>query len=131
MGRPDNQKIDVETLKRQLRREMDEKIQLALEAYSDESEEDGGLTLVLVGDPEDSGDDVEDDGDQGGNNPTKPFIDVKFRNKNNKLVKPTESNAFGNILKSSDGTLSVSVDGKIIDDQKGIEKYKIRIKRID
>lgn len=131
MGKPDNQNIDIETLRRQLRQEFDERVRFSIgEALDARDEgENGAVSLVLSdSDPEDA---TEEDLDDDNTSATKPFIDVKFRNARNVLTRPTEANAFGKILKSSDGTLSVNVDGKIEDDQTGIEKYKIRIKRID
>lgn len=134
MGKPDNQKTDIETLIRQLRRDIDEKIKRAIKRYDDELKEDddGILYLTWTGSGENPEDDTEDDDDgKEDKNPVKPFIQVKFRNNNGIFTKPTESNSFGEILTSSDGTVSVNVRGTIEDKQSGIEKYKIRIKRID
>jgi hypothetical protein len=131
MKKPDNQRNDLEALRRQLRQEfkgialelIEEKIDLVLldnEGVSgtpstDDNPEDG------------TGDDDDDDKGKG----PAPFVEVKFKNNNGIFTRATESNSFGNILVSSDGTSTVNVVGKIFDDTQGIESYKIRIKRID
>lgn len=131
MKKPDNQRNDLEALRRQLRQEfkgialelIEEKIDLVLldnEGISgtpttDDNPEDG------TGDDDDEKDDK---------NPA-PFVEVKFKNNNGIFTRATEANSFGDILVSSDGTSTVNVVGKIFDDTPGIESYKIRIKRID
>lgn len=129
MKKPDNQRNDLEALRRQLRQEfkaialelIEEKIDLVLldnEGISGLSGSDD--------DPEDIDDDDEDD-----DKDLAPFVEVKFKNNNGIFTKATESNSFGDTFKSSDGTVTMNVTGKIFDDSPGIESYKVRIKRID
>jgi hypothetical protein len=131
MKKPDNQRTDLEALRRQLRQEFREIATDIVEEKIDEvllSGDSGSGTTATAEDPE-----GDDDGDKKDPNPPKPapFINVKFRNANKIFTVPTESNAFGDILLASDGTSTVNVVGRIFDDTAGIESYKIRIKRID
>jgi hypothetical protein len=125
---PDNQRVDIEAMRRQLRQEFRG---VAIELIEEKLNElilveDGfGSPSGVPDDPE--GDDDDDDDEKG----VPPFVDVKFRNVNKIFTRPTESNYFGDILLSSDGTSNVNVVGRIFDDTPGIESYKIRIKRID
>jgi hypothetical protein len=131
MKKPDNQRNDLEALRRQLRQEfkgialelIEEKIDLVLL-----DNEGVSGTPSTDDNPEDGTGD--DDDDDKGKDPA-PFVEVKFKNNNGIFTRATESNSFGNILVSSDGTSTVNVVGKIFDDTPGIESYKIRIKRID
>lgn len=131
MKKPDNQRNDLEALRRQLRQEfkgialelIEEKIDLVLldnEGVSGTSSTDDN--------PEDGTGDEDDDGKD--KDPA-PFVEVKFKNNNGIFTKATESNSFGETFKSSDGTITMNVMGRIFDDTPGIESYKIRIKRID
>jgi hypothetical protein len=133
MKKPDNQRNDLEALRRQLRQEfkgialelIEEKIDLVLL-------DNEGITGTSSTDdnPEDgTGDDDDDDKDK--DPAPAPFVEVKFRNNNGTFTRATESNSFGDILVASDGTATVNVVGRIFDDTPGIESYKIRIKRID
>ena len=128
MKNPDNQRVDIEAMRRQLRQEFRG---VAIELIEEKLNElilveDGfGSPSGVPDDPE--GDDDDDDDEKG----VPPFVDVKFRNVNKIFTRPTESNYFGDILLSSDGTSNVNVVGRIFDDTPGIESYKIRIKRID
>lgn len=133
MKKPDNQRNDLEALRRQLRQEfkgialelIEEKIDLVLL-------DNEGITGTSSTDdnPEDGiGDDDDDDKDKDPS--PAPFVEVKFRNNNGIFTRATESNSFGDILVASDGTATVNVVGRIFDDTPGIESYKIRIKRID
>ncbi len=128
MGKPDNQKIDIEALKRELRQyfnlriksEIDEALDEALFQGSDDSPYEDP-----TGDTEDGG-----TGDDPSKPEPSPTIVVKFRNNNNIFTLPTEINSFGNVLISGDGTAAVNVVGRIFDETTGIESYKVRIKRI-
>ena len=128
--KPRNTQIDIEALKVQLRQEfealirqiVEEEIDEALTSQDDDSGVDDGDSTTDPGDGS-------EDGDTGSG--TQPFIEVRFKNNNGVYMKPTELSTFGTVLVSADGTTTVNVQGKIVDDQKGIEKYKIRIKRID
>lgn len=132
MKKPDNQRTDLEALRRQLRQEFQI---IATDIVEEKIDE-----LFLVGD--DSPEDELDEDTPEAETPEEPepepepeepapFVSVKFRNKNKIFVKPNETNSFGNILLSADGTSSVNVVAKIFDETPGIEGYKIRIKRID
>ena len=131
MKKPDNQRTDLEALRRQLRQEfkgialelIEEKIDLVLL----DSEGISG-TPSTDDNPEDS---TGDDDDDGKDKDPAPFVEVKFKNNNGIFTKATESNSFGDTLVASDGTATVNVVGRIFDDTPGIESYKIRIKRID
>ena len=131
MKKPDNQRNDLEALRRQLRQEfkgialelIEEKIDLVLL----DSEGISG-TPSTDDNPEDS---TGDDDDDGKDKDPAPFVEVKFKNNNGIFTKATESNSFGDTLVASDGTATVNVVGRIFDDTPGIESYKIRIKRID
>lgn len=134
--KPDNQKVDIESLKRQMRQEFDARAkELILEEINlvllDEEDPE---RLYLIGDPDDYNpeDPLEDDITENDSDPgsVKPFISVKFRNNNKVFTIPADDKYFGEVLTSGDGTVTVNVAGKIFDDQKGIEAYKIRIKRI-
>lgn len=131
MKKPDNQRTDLEAMRRQLRQEFRG---VAIELIEEKLNElilieDGfGSPSGVPDDPEGDDDKDEDEDDEKG---VPPFIDVKFRNINKIFTRPTESNSFGEILLSSDGTSNVNVVGRIFDDTPGIESYKIRIKRID
>ena len=131
MKKPDNQRTDLEALRRQLRQEFREIATDIVEEKIDEvllSGDYGSGSTATAEDPE-----GDDDGDKKDPAPSKPapFINVKFRNANKIFTVPTEINAFGDILLASDGTSTVNVVGRIFDDTAGIESYKIRIKRID
>jgi hypothetical protein len=131
MKKPDNQRTDLEALRRQLRQEFREIATNIVEEKIDEvilSGDSGSVSTATAEDPE--GDDDGTDKDPVPPKPA-PFIDVKFRNVNKIFTRPTEINAFGDILLASDGTSTVNVVGRIFDDTAGIESYKIRIKRID
>ncbi len=130
MKKPDNQRNDLEALRRQLRQEfkgialelIEEKIDLVLldnEGITGRSSTDDN--------PEDGTGDDDDDKDKD----PAPFVEVKFKNNNGIFTKATESNSFGDTFRSSDGTITMNVMGRIFDDTPGIESYKIRIKRID
>jgi hypothetical protein len=126
LGKPDNQKIDIEALKRELRQYFNLRIK---------SEIDGALDEALFQGSDDSPyeDPAVDTGDGDTGDETKepsPTIVVKFRNNNNIFTLPTEINSFGNVLISGDGTAAVNVVGRIFDETTGIESYKVRIKRI-
>lgn len=131
MKKPDNQRNDLEALRRQLRQEFKA---IALELIEEKIDEvlldNDGITGISTTDdnPEDGTGDEEDDDKE--KDPA-PFVEVKFKNNNGIFTRATESNSFGDILVSSDGTSTVNVVGKIFDDTPGIESYKIRIKRID
>ena len=131
MKKPDNQRTDLEALKRQLRQEFTLIATDIVEEKIDEILLSGDSSAVFTRTAEDP----EGDGDGDGKDPAPskpaPFIDVKFRNVNKIFTRPTENNAFGDILLASDGTSTVNVVGRIFDNTAGIESYKIRIKRID
>lgn len=132
MKKPDNQRNDLEALRRQLRQEFKAIATDIVEEKIDEVLLDNeGITGISTTDdnPEDgTGDDDDDNGT--GKDPA-PFVEVKFKNNNGVFTKATNSNSFGDILVASDGTVTVNVVGRIFDDTPGIESYKIRIKRID
>lgn len=124
-----NNNDNLETVKRQLRQEFEE---IALNVVSrelDSSLNDGDDNPE--GEPDDTP--IDDPAPEPEPEPVtpKPFVDVKFRNVNKIFTRPTDSNSYGDILISSDGTTTVNVVGKIFDDRTNIESYKIRIKRID
>ncbi len=126
MGKPDNQKIDIEALKRELRQYFNLRIKSEIDEALDEALFQGSDDSPYEDPTGDTG-----DGDTG--DETKepsPTIVVKFRNNNNIFTLPTEINSFGNVLISGDGTAAVNVVGRIFDETTGIESYKVRIKRI-
>lgn len=128
MKKPDNQRTDLEALRRQLRQEFREIATNIVEEKIDEvilSGDSGSVSAATAEDPEGEDDDKDKDKKPA------PFINVKFRNANKIFTVPTENNAFGDVLLASDGTSTVNVVGRIFDDTAGIESYKIRIKRID
>lgn len=120
---PDNQNIDIEALKRELRQEMTARIKNEVSTALDENLLD-----------QDSEDETEEDPNQPPPPPPEspaPEIVVKFKNANNVFTLPTDINAFGDVIVAKDGTLTVNVVGRIFDDTAGIESYKLRIKSID
>jgi hypothetical protein len=126
LGKPDNQKIDIEALKRELRQYFNLRIKSEIDEALDEALFQGSDDSPYEDPTGDTG-----DGDTG--DETKepsPTIVVKFRNNNNIFTLPTEINSFGNVLISGDGTAAVNVVGRIFDETTGIESYKVRIKRI-
>lgn len=129
MKNPDNQRNDLEALRRQLRQEFKA---LATEIVEDKIDEvllDNEGLSGLSG-SNDNPEDIDDDEEEEDSDPA-PFVEMKFKNNNGIFTKATESNSFGDILVASDGTTTVNVVGRIFDDTPGIESYKIRIKRID
>lgn len=129
MKKPDNQRTDLEALRRQLRQEFKA---IATDIVEEKIDE------VLLGNEGITGrsttDDNPEDGtgdDDGKDKDPAPFVEVKFKNDNGIFTKSTESNSFGDTFRSSDGTITMNVMGRIFDDTPGIESYKIRIKRID
>jgi hypothetical protein len=128
MKKPDNQRTDLEALKRQLRQEFTLIATDIVEEKIDEILLSGDSSAVFTRTAEDP--EGEDDDKDKDKKPA-PFINVKFRNANKIFTVPTENNAFGDVLLASDGTSTVNVVGRIFDDTAGIESYKIRIKRID
>jgi hypothetical protein len=129
MKKPDNQRTDLEALRRQLRQEFKA---IATDIVEEKIDE------VLLGNEGITGrsttDDNPEDGtgdDDGKDKDPAPFVEVKFKNDNGIFTKATESNSFGDTFRSSDGTITMNVMGRIFDDTPGIESYKIRIKRID
>ena len=126
MGKPDNQKIDIEALKRELRQYFNLRIKSEIDEALDEALFQGSDDSPYEDPTGDTGDG--DTGDETKEPSTN--IVVKFRNNNNIFTLPTEINSFGNVLISGDGTAAVNVVGRIFDETTGIESYKVRIKRI-
>lgn len=129
MKKPDNQRTDLEALRRQLRQEFKA---IALELIEEKIDEvlldnDGSGLSGSDDDPEN----IDDNDDEKEDKDLAPFVEVKFKNNNGIFTKATGENSFGDTLKSSDGTVTMNVTGKIFDDSPGIESYKIRIRRID
>lgn len=130
MKKPDNQRTDLEALRRQLRQEFKAiAIDIVEEKIDEVLLDNEGITGRSTTDdnPEDGTGDDDDDKDKD----PAPFVEVKFKNNNGIFTKATESNSFGDTFRSSDGTITMNVMGRIFDDTPGIESYKIRIKRID
>lgn len=129
MKKPDNQRTDLEALRRQLRQEFKAIATDIVEEKIDEVllDNDGSGLSGSDDDPEN----IDDDDDEKEDKDLAPFVEVKFKNNNGIFTKATGENSFGDTLKSSDGTVTMNVTGKIFDDSPGIESYKIRIRRID
>jgi len=124
--RPDDENIDIETLKRDLRqyvnRSIKEQIYGSLdEALLDTYGTEGGRTS-----DDDGGDDTEPVEPPSSG----PDIVVKFRNSNGVFTIPTSDKYFGEVLVAGDGTVTVNVEGRVFDETTGIERYKVRIQRI-
>lgn len=131
MKKPDNQRNDLEALRRQLRQEFKAIATDIVEDKIDEILLDNEGITGRSGSDDNPEDNTGDDDDDGKDKDPAPFVEVKFKNNNGVFTKATESNSFGDTFKSSDGTISMNVTGRIFDDSPGIESYKIRIKRID